>query len=230
MIHEMVDKINELTYNQVLRKQQSITSLFPTFYDRVKKVGQSGGVSLSSQKGDVWHFKVASATHKGVKYDTYMRWVNMDRQIGEFIKDKRLWTKEGDTIDLRKLANEILYKADVEVYCSCPAFLYWGSSYILTQRRAKFTSPENRPPDERNPKQYGALCKHSQLLFDVLPFYVTSMAAYLNKAFGKQIQSFVDLQKKGTPVNPIKRGGTPPDSESTPSDTNESISRFMGAF
>lgn len=63
---------------------------------------------------------------------------------------------------------------------NCPAFQFWGPAYTLTQAHAKYTHPENRPPNIRNPHQYGCQCKHSSLLWQVLPTYTSTMAKWLN--------------------------------------------------
>lgn len=73
---------------------------------------------------------------------------------------------------------------------NCPADLYYGGQYIRTQRKAKYTDPENRPPVIRNPKQYGAYCKHTQLVMDVLPMYGGTMARYLATEYEKQVEKF----------------------------------------
>lgn len=82
---------------------------------------------------------------------------------------------------------------------NCPADLYWGGQYIRTQKSAKYTEPENRAPNVRNPKQYGAMCKHLQLVFDLLPHYGQTMASYLKKHYKKLI--------KGTEKATVKQVG-----------------------
>ena len=65
-------RLVEVTYNGVLAKQRSITSLFPTFYKRVDKVKSSGGVKLVNQFPVWWQFSVASASGKGY-YNVYLK-------------------------------------------------------------------------------------------------------------------------------------------------------------
>lgn len=52
--------------------------------------------------------------------------------------------------------------ADVLVWCTCPAFLYWGSRYWSTQEKYKIKDKprENRKPDIRDPNRSNLLCKH----------------------------------------------------------------------
>lgn len=150
--------IDEIRYADVLAKQSSINKLFPTFDDRVKAVAGKGGVRLKQVRGDLWTFKVHSGTKDGVWYTNNVKFPNLEEDIIKYAKDKKLWNKEGTKVDLRKLAVEILFSTDVQLYCSCPAFLYYGAAYILTQRGAKYTKPENRPPKKRNPSELGAMC------------------------------------------------------------------------
>jgi len=191
-----VARVDELDYKGILRKQNSVTRLFPQFYDRVKQVGRSGGVTLQKQEGDKWLFTVASATKSGKEYDNYIRWVDLENQIRVQMADSSLWKSDQSGVDVKKLASVILYQTDVELFCSCPAFLYFGPAYILTTRKAKYTKPENRPPEVRNPREYGAVCKHLQLVLDVLPFYLNTMVKYLNTAHAKLIASIEKQYKK----------------------------------
>jgi hypothetical protein len=60
-----------------------------------------------------------------------------------------------------------LINADVKISCSCPAFRYWGSQYLLEQRNTTI-SPEGVPyPHQRQPKALANLiCKHLAAVFD----------------------------------------------------------------
>lgn len=73
---------------------------------------------------------------------------------------------------------------------NCPADLYYGPEYIRSKDkyRAQYGEPENRPPHVRNPKEYGAMCKHLQVLMRVLPFYKSTMANWLKREHGDVIQ------------------------------------------
>jgi hypothetical protein len=66
---------------------------------------------------------------------------------------------------------------------NCPAFQYWGPAYILSLPKydAKYTRPERRAPHIRNPRQYGATCKHLQGLLQVYPFWTTTCARWLEQ-------------------------------------------------
>ena len=191
-----MQNIFELAYGELLRKQRSINRLFPSFDDRVKKLKDVGGIRLHSTTPGTWQFKVASNSRPGHRYDTYLHWKNIEPVLKNKVKDMRLWKKDKSGVDLRKLAIEVMFATDLEVNCSCPADLYWGGQYIRTQKRAKYTNPENRPPETRNPKQYGAMCKHLQLVFDLLPFYASTMSSYLSKTYGDNIEDAEEDARK----------------------------------
>jgi len=178
----MIDLINyivdEATYADVKNKQRSVTSLFPQFYDRVKKVAGAGGVRVVDMKKGQWEFKVHSSD-KPIWYQDIVHFINIEDVIERNVLDKRLWKKGGSGVDLRYLAGEVLEEVDVKLFCSCPAFQYWGPAYILTKRNAKYTNPEDRRPRVRNPREYGSMCKHMQLVFDVLPFYTGTMSKFI---------------------------------------------------
>ena len=50
---------------------------------------------------------------------------------------------------------------EVLVYCTCEAFLYWGSAYWSTQDGYNIkVHVENRPPYVRDPNKLRYICKH----------------------------------------------------------------------
>lgn len=49
---------------------------------------------------------------------------------------------------------------DVAISCSCPAFLYWGFDYIVSQLDSKAGPEQTIFPKVRNPKLLGCMCKH----------------------------------------------------------------------
>lgn len=181
--------INEEPIGSLLRKQDSITRLFPPFYDRVDKVAAAGGVRLVGEKPGLWHFKVASATTPGAKYDNYVQFADIQKVISDQVHDMSNWNKDKTAVDLRKLGAAVVDKADLHISCNCKAFQYWGPAYITTKRGTKYGEPENRPPRERNPREYGLMCKHAQLVFDVIPFYKSTMAGHIKRFFMKDVQA-----------------------------------------
>jgi hypothetical protein len=72
---------------------------------------------------------------------------------------------------------------------NCPADLYWGSQYIRSQEPldANFPPKEERPPVERNPKQHGSMCKHLQVVINLLPMYEGTFAKWLKEFFGADL-------------------------------------------
>ena len=111
--------LNELAYQGIMKKQASIGQLFPTFRSRVRTVAAQGGVTLVEQLPETWHFKVPSSKGGGVKYDVYVRFVNLEEMIKKFAVDRRLWNRGGTKVDLRLLASEIMNKVDIETDCAC---------------------------------------------------------------------------------------------------------------
>lgn len=185
----------EATIGDLLRKQGSITSLFPSFNDRVRKVND---INLSETTPFIWKFTVASASKPGHRYDVYVRWKNVAEVLKEKVLNMKLWKKDDSDIDIRLLAPEVMNDTDVELFCSCPADIYYGGQYIRTQKHAKYTEPETRPPVKKNPKQYGAFCKHTQKVFNQLPFYITRFGSWLKKNYNEDIEELAKQAKKRT--------------------------------
>lgn len=190
-------ELNELTYNGFKTKQKSITKLFPKFPERKKAIYANGGVRLSEQFPELWWFKVASGTKQGTSYDVYLRFKNILPTLQQFVANKQLWVKAGNTVNYNLLAPEVLNVIDFEMDCSCPADLYWGPEYQKTQYKntpggtAQFGDQEDRAPQVRNPRQYGLVCKHQDDVLERLPFYTGDFAKFLKTFYDAQIQKMV---------------------------------------
>jgi hypothetical protein len=180
----------EYTFSQAQIKQRSITSLFPTFNTRVEVVKGNGGARLSKTDKTTWVFKVTSGTEVGKSYEVKVEFVDVENKLKEIIsKTKDIWTKENDWIDYRKLAEVFINKVDLRWQCSCPADLYYGGRFIRTKRDANLPPPENRRPKIKNPRELGVACKHLQVVFDVFPFYITTLAKWLKQYYSNVVVS-----------------------------------------
>jgi hypothetical protein len=190
--------VEEATAKDLMRKQKSITRLFPSFPDRVKAVADKGGIRLENVEDDSWHFKIHSGTKDDVWYDAYIEFKDIVGDLAKVIKDRRLWVKDKSRIDRRKMARKLANIADIQINCSCPADKYWGGHYIRSLDRydAKQGDRETRPPRIRNPKQYGAYCKHLQNLMKVLPFYNDTMMRWVDDFYGDEVRTFEEETKK----------------------------------
>lgn len=65
---------------------------------------------------------------------------------------------------------------DLKISCNCPAYLYFGYKYILTQLDTNASEDENRFPRIRNPKLQGVMCKHCYAAIQAFPFNWTYIA------------------------------------------------------
>lgn len=200
-LEQMIDnQVNEADVGDLLRKQRSITSLFPKFYTRVKAVAAQGGVRLASQGRDrdgkgVWIFKVHSGTKAGVWYEVTVRFMDLLHVLNTLVADRGYWKGDNSGVDMRKVAPDLYKKVQLQTRCECPADLYWGKQYIRSKPKydANVPPPEDRPPVVRNPHEYGAFCKHTQMVVNVLPMYNMTFAVFLAKYFGETI---FDLEKE----------------------------------
>jgi len=182
--------LDEARLMDLQRKQRTISWLYPTFSDRVKNVQGMGGIRLKSVDDDNWDFKVHSGTKKHVWYDCVLHFVGIRKTLEKYVRDRRLWVKDKSRVDLRRLAEKFIAQVNVQTFCSCPNDLYGGFHHIrgLPRYDAKYTNPELRPPKVRNPRQYGAFCKHTAAVMKALPFYTQTVAKWLNNFYAKDIK------------------------------------------
>ena len=190
-------KLTEIGFAGLQRKQQTITKLFPSFPDRVKKIASAGGLRLKSTDEEKWTFKVHSGTQDDVWYDIYILFKNIPTTLEKLVMDRRLWVTDRSKVDMSKLAREFLNTADVQISCSCPADLYYGGHYIrsLGKYDAKYSDKELRSPKEKNPRQYGAYCKHLENVMKVLPFYATTASRWLANFYGDEMSEYEEKAK-----------------------------------
>jgi len=192
-VYNLLQQLLEATASQIRRKQQSIKRLFPDFGAKTKGVEDKGGLRLVDQSPTRWTFKVHSGTQDDLWYDNYLDFKLVKPTLEEMVKDRRLWVSDKSKVDLRKLAKQFMDKVDIQLYCSCPADLYWGGQYVRSLAKYDANAgnrKETRPPKERNPKQYGAVCKHLDRLLKVLPFYSGTAARWIKDFYGDDIKKW----------------------------------------
>lgn len=56
-------------------------------------------------------------------------------------------------------AHPEVLESDILIHCNCPAYLYKGYKYLMTQLDTAL-EPEERYPDQKNPDLEGTVCKH----------------------------------------------------------------------
>lgn len=70
---------------------------------------------------------------------------------------------------------------DLKISCTCPAYIYWGYKYILTQLDTNAIDPEHRFPRVKNPRLQGVMCKHCYVALNIFPMSWTSIASDIDK-------------------------------------------------
>lgn len=187
----------EYNYKQALRKQRSITGLFPTFQDKVKQVMRNGGPKLVGVATDGWYFSVPSGTEEGKEYTVSVEFKNAEYWLEEIIRTTRDIYNKDETVNYKKLADLFMDVVDLQWACTiddrpCPADLYYGMRYIRTQRDANVPPPENRAPKKRNKKEKGFVCKHIETVLEKFPSYLTTMSKWLKEKYGKVVNTQVE--------------------------------------
>jgi hypothetical protein len=122
------------------------------------------------KRNGVLVFSTESQTHPGTGLKWKQRIKLIDLPVALDIPDSKL-----KLIDRVRLA---VY-GDLKVECNCPAFLYWGYRYIMTQLDSVVGRKEKRLPKIRNPNLDGTVCKHLDNALYTLPFIVSNIAKEL---------------------------------------------------
>lgn len=82
---------------------------------------------------------------------------------------------EDEDIDTREKVR-LAIAGDLKISCTCPAYLYFGYKYILTQLDTNEAEDEHRFPKIRNPRLQGVMCKHCYTALKSFPFNWTRIA------------------------------------------------------
>lgn len=139
---------------------------------RKKRLPSTRFVDISS---DTLLFRTWSAEHSS-NHKEYTERIKMKNLIPKLVelKKKNKKIKRQQIVDTIK--KEML-SGDLEIFCSCPAFLYWGFRFISTKYDAIIQKyAEHRYPIIRNPNLRGMYCKHMALVIDVLPFVTSKVS------------------------------------------------------
>jgi len=166
-------KLNPDLYGLLEATYKDIQSLIdPLFLNHKSRADAITGIRLQKilPNGSVT-FLVPSQSLKGRYYTNVVKFKDWDAIARD---------SEMKAMDRARL---LISDSDIEVLCTCPAFLYYGYKYILTQYDAAI-SKENRRPVIRNPRERGSVCKHLDRVLKVLPFYASDIASYISKNFG----------------------------------------------
>jgi len=83
--------------------------------------------------------------------------------------------EDSEDLDVREKVR-LAIAGDLHISCTCPAYLYFGYKYILTQLDANESEDENRFPKIRNPKLQGVMCKHCYTAMNAFPLNWSSIA------------------------------------------------------
>lgn len=70
---------------------------------------------------------------------------------------------------------------DLKVSCTCPAYLYFGYKYILTQLDSNEADAEHRFPKIKNPRLQGVMCKHCYTALSAFPFNWSRIASDIER-------------------------------------------------
>lgn len=82
---------------------------------------------------------------------------------------------DDDSLSVREKVR-LAIAGDLKISCTCPAYLYFGYKYILTQLDTNEADDEHRFPRIKNPKLQGVMCKHCYAAIKAFPMKWTSIA------------------------------------------------------
>lgn len=156
-IFESAERLDELTYKDIM-KVISPNDLPHRDYSPLIKY-----VRYEEMRKDIMKFFVPNH-YNG--WNTYIQFIDFNEQLKDL------------SINAVECARLLMWSSNIRVHCTCPAFKFWGSEYILTQLDAAIV-PENRFPHIRNPYLKGIVCKHGNRTIKTLPFHIGDLASYI---------------------------------------------------
>lgn len=151
--------LNEFDARQILRSADDKSKeRSKILHSNLKEVTELGDVK----------FETVSGTTQGLYWHQTVRFKDLYDIIVSFNYNKADYKDK----DIMRLLSE----SDLEVYCDCPAFKYWGYKYI-SWNLDMGVEKETRNPKVRNPKLKGTVCKHLIMTLERLPFLVNKLVS-----------------------------------------------------
>lgn len=83
---------------------------------------------------------------------------------------------DDDSLDTREKVR-LAIAGDLKISCTCPAYLYFGYKYILTQLETNESDEEHRFPKIKNPRLQGVMCKHCYAAINAFPLNWSRIAS-----------------------------------------------------
>lgn len=131
--------------------------------------------------------KVTRAVYKGItpNYTCYFSVPSVTADPPTNYTVKIRMTEYNDIKDEEDMTTQekvrLALAGEVQISCNCPAFLYFGYKYILTQVDANASDEEHRFPKIKNPKLSGVMCKHCYKAMQAFPFNWSRIARDISK-------------------------------------------------
>ena len=97
-----------------------------------------------------------------------------------------------------KNIEDLIKNSGLKLYCSCPAWLYWGFKFV-GWRKGYGLEREYRVPRVRNPHQVSSVCKHMYLVLQLYPFWSKSLASKFKKWADSKVEKSKAQSPKGLP-------------------------------
>lgn len=119
-------------------------------------------------------FQTRSVTDPHVIYTE--RIALSDLNVDEILKAKKF----------RDIEN-MIKNGNIKIYCSCPAFHYWGYKY-MAWKGGYGLEKETRRPVVRNPQERGYVCKHLYAICQIFPLLARPVASKYKLWITKKIE------------------------------------------
>ena len=189
LLEKIESKLQEMKFEELKREQASIFKLFPSFQDRVRQVKNKGGAKMTREDATHWYFSVASASTPGKTYEVTVEFTDLNKVLLAKIADLKNWRADKQGLNFNIFPRDVFFNTDLKLGSNSPGDLYWGQSYLRTQKDVQAGAPEDRSPEIRNPEHAGLYGKHVAVVMEVMPFYISTFGQFLKKFYGKTINA-----------------------------------------
>ena len=164
---EILSKVDPLfIHHGEYSKELPIVNYNGSQYKGIEFMGYNGKPEYCA------NFEVGSATTPGLKYKVQV----LLPGLGILLRDK------SKVMLMRDRVLKAVSDMDILVWCPCKAYTFWGYAFLDTQY--KIILPKRKqgiPPNVRNPRRRGIICKHLDLCLRTLPFLANSIVGDIKK-------------------------------------------------
>lgn len=170
-VHRMTDAVSRRLSSRGRPSGGTKSTAKPSPYSYKQLMSEKSFLKVASRAARVQGFSLLSVDYLADSTGIELRYLvnSVERPGVKYNVVLRIDSLSPDSLVSRPTSQvaTLLRMSGIKVYCSCPAFLYWGYQYKAEHRNYAAFKLGVRYPKIRNPHLQGFICKHTYACLSV---------------------------------------------------------------